>query len=104
MSDAPPICQPCSAERARWLDYRLPRTLGITHGSGAPYDVSVAGVRDRQRSRFEEWKATIAFHRDLIAHTCRQQCHAEPAPEVVPAVVVVQLPLFELAESTRAAA
>ncbi|WP_433460722.1 hypothetical protein [Micromonospora sp. CA-248212] len=99
-----PLCQPCSAQHARWLDYRLPRTLGIACGSGTPYDMSAAGVRDRQRSRFEEWRVTIKFNQDLIARTCREQQHTEPTPRVAPAVVVVQLPLFDVPEPVRAAA
>ncbi|GIE30143.1 hypothetical protein Ait01nite_031880 [Actinoplanes italicus] len=87
-----PVCQSCQAERATWLDYRLPRTAGFSFGSGAPYDASPAGIRDRQHGRFEEWRATIRFHRDLIARTCRDQGHvaAPPAPRVV------EIPLFDL--------
>ncbi|MET8278236.1 hypothetical protein [Micromonospora sp. NPDC005174] len=102
--DLRPLCEPCSAQHARWLDYRLPRTFGIAYDSGTPYDVSTAGVRDRRRSRFEEWRATIKFNQDLIARTCREQRHIEPACEAIPAIVVVQRPLFDMPEPTRAAA
>lgn len=77
----PPVCAPCSEEMGRWLDTRpstlLPR-LGFAHGSGAPYDVSAAGLRDRTRSRTEEWRATVRFQRALIADGCRAGRHAEP--------------------------
>lgn len=89
----PPLCAPCQDERSRWLDYRLPAVPGFVHGSGARYDLSPAGIRDRQRARYEEWKSTIAFHRDLIARTCREQGHTV-AP-TVPARVV-EIPLFDL--------
>lgn len=85
-----PLCAPCREARAAWLDYRLPPVLGIAYGSGAPYDVSAAGIRDRQRARFEEWRSTVRFHRDLIARTCRTAGHvAEP-----PIARVIQLDLF----------
>ncbi len=90
-----PLCPPCREARSKWLDFRLPRTLGIAHGSGAPYDVSSAGVRDRQRARFDEWRDTIRFNRDLIARTCRKAQHVAQ-PE---APAVVQLPLFDLLEA-----
>jgi hypothetical protein len=88
-----PLCPPCRDERSRWLGYRLPRTPGFAFGSGAPYDVSPAGIRDRQHARFEEWRSTVAFHRDLIARTCREQRHSH-APAVPR---VVEIPLFDLA-------
>lgn len=94
-----PLCPPCQAERQRWLDYRLPPVLAIAHGSGAPYDVSAAGLRDKRRSRFEEWRSTIRFQMDLIASQCRAARHvAEPLP-----ARVIQLDLFEAIEWKGAA-
>jgi hypothetical protein len=86
-----PLCSPCHAARVAWLDYRLPPVLGFQHGSGAPYDTSPAGIRDRQRSRFEEWRSTVKFQMDLIADACRAAGHVEG----VPAARVIQLDLFE---------
>ncbi|GAA0550044.1 hypothetical protein GCM10010172_35130 [Paractinoplanes ferrugineus] len=93
-----PLCPACQTQRSQWLDYRLPTALGFVHGSGAPYDVSPAGVRDRHRSRFQEWKDTIAFHRDLIARTCRAQGHTGVVTEPAP-LPVIQLDLLELLEA-----
>lgn len=95
-----PLCAPCSEARLAWLDYRLPRVRGFAHGSGAPYDISAAGIRDRQRSRFEEWRSTIRFHMDLIARACRAAGHvdSEPAP-----ARVIQLDLFAEIERKGAA-
>lgn len=94
-----PLCAPCKDERARWLDYRLPRTFGIAYGSGTPYDVSPAGLRGCQRGRYETWRETIKFNRDLIARTCRQHRHVDQSRPTVASVVVVQLPLFDLLEA-----
>jgi len=82
MSDPlPPLCGPCSAESARWLDTRpsvlLPRA-GFAHGSGAAYDVSPAGLRDNGRARHAEWAATVRFQRRLVAEGCRAGRHASP--------------------------
>lgn len=79
------LCPPCSAARMSWLDYRLPRVSGFQHGSGAPYDTSAAGIRDRQRSRSEQWRSTVRFHMDLIARACRTAGHVvvEPPARVV---------------------
>lgn len=95
-----PLCPPCRAASSAWLDYRLPPVLGIAHGSGAPYDVSAAGIRDRQRGRFEEWRSTIRFNRDLIARTCRAAGHVAEEP----VARVVQLDLFAAFEPVKGAA
>lgn len=94
-----PLCPPCAAERMAWLDYRLPPTLGIAHGSGAPYDVSAAGIRDRQRSRFEQWRSTVRFQMALIAEQCRSAGHVAEAP----IARVIQLDLFTALEEKGAA-
>ena len=86
----PLLCPPCSAARSAWLDYRLRPVLGIAHGSGAPYDVSAAGIRDRRRARFEEWRSTVRFNRDLIARQCRAAGHLAERPTAR----VIQLDLF----------
>lgn len=93
------LCPPCRAARSAWLDYRLPPALGIAHGSGAPYDVSAAGLRDRQRSRFAEWRTTVRFHMDLIARECRTAGHVAEAPTAR----VIQLDLFAVLEQKGAA-
>jgi hypothetical protein len=75
----PPVCGPCSAEMGRWLDTSpstlLPR-LGFAHGSGAAYDVSAAGLRDRRAARHEEWAATVRRQRALIREGCAAGRHA----------------------------
>jgi len=94
-----PLCPPCSAARAAWLDYRPPPVRGFAHGSGAPYDVSAAGLRDRRRSRFEQWRSTVRFQMDLIAAQCRAARHVAEAPPAR----VVQLDLFAALEQKGAA-
>jgi hypothetical protein len=77
----PPLCGPCLAEMGRWLDTSpstlIPR-LGFAHGSGAAYDVSAAGLRDRRTARYEEWLRTVRHGRAMIARACRAGHHAKP--------------------------
>jgi hypothetical protein len=74
-----PLCGPCLAESVRWLDTSpatlLPR-LGIAYGSGADYDVSETGMRERRSARHAEWLATVRFQRRLVAEGCRAGRHA----------------------------
>lgn len=95
----PPLCQPCREARLSWLDYRLPRVLGIAYGSGAAGDISPMGLRDRRNARFEEWRSTVPFQMDLIARTCRAARHTSAAP----IARVIQLDLFEALEQKGAA-
>lgn len=95
-----PLCIPCREARSRWLDYRLPPVPGFQHGSGAPYDTSPAGIRDRQRSRFEQWRSTVRFQMDLIASACRAAGHVAEAP----VARVIQLDLFEALDRLEGAA
>lgn len=75
------LCAPCGAEWSRWLD-TSPSTLiprpGFAHGSGAPHDVSPAGMRDKRRARHAEWSATVRFQQGLVSAGCRAGRHAEP--------------------------
>jgi hypothetical protein len=77
----PPLCGPCLAEMGRWLDTSpstlIPR-LGFAHGSGAAYDASPAGIRDRRAARYEEWRRTVQHGRAMVAVACRAGHHAEP--------------------------
>jgi hypothetical protein len=74
-----PLCGPCLAESMRWLDTSpvslLPR-LGIAYGSGADYDVSETGMRERRSARHAEWAATVRFQRRLVAEGCRAGRHS----------------------------
>jgi hypothetical protein len=75
----PPVCGPCSAEMSRWLDTSpstlIPR-LGFAHGSGAAYDVSAAGLRERRAARHGEWAATVRRQRALVVAGCRAGIHS----------------------------
>lgn len=88
-----PLCPPCRAASSAWLGYRLPPALGIAYGSGADYDMSAAGIRDRRQARFELWRDTIRWNRDLIARTCRAAGHttAEPAARVIQLDLLAEL-------------
>jgi len=68
------LCAQHAEESAAWLDYRI--TPGIRIGAGASRDDTVAGVRDRQRMRFEDWRSTITFQQDLIRRICAVRCTA----------------------------
>lgn len=96
----PTLCAPCREARAAWLDYRLPRVGGFAFGSGVPYDTSAAGTRDRRRARFEEWRETIRFNRQLIADACRKAGHVDS--EAAPARVI-QLDIFAAFEPQEGA-
>lgn len=73
------LCPPCAQESARWLDTSpstlLPR-FGFAHGSGAAYDASPAGMRDRRAARHEEWRTTVRDQRKRIAQQCAAGQHA----------------------------
>lgn len=77
-----PLCGPCSAESGRWLDTSpatlLPR-LSLAYGSGAAYDASPAGVRERRSARYADWAATVRRQREFIAAECRAGRHAPGA-------------------------
>jgi len=69
------LCIPCAHSWSRWLDYRLPPVLSITYGSGAARDATPAGIRDREESRFREWRDTIRWQQDHIRELCEQGKH-----------------------------
>lgn len=62
------MCDPCQAEWASWLDYRQP--IAVTFAAGAAYDTTLAGVRDRQRARFDDWRNTVLAQQALIEQHC----------------------------------
>lgn len=70
------LCPPCSAASQRWLDYRLPPVLSITYGSGAARDATPAGIREREESRFRQWRDTIRWQQQHIADLCAAGKHA----------------------------
>lgn len=90
-----PICKPCQDERYRWMDSKPSQmfpALGFAYGSGAPYDVTPAAIRDRHTTRYEKWRALVREQMARIAEQCRAAGHV--TPPVAP--TVVQLDLFEL--------
>lgn len=92
---APAICPACQGQRMAWLDSKPSQVLpafGIAHGSGAGYDVSLAGLQDRSRSRHQQWAALVREQMAAIGDHCRQAGHVTPPAEITPAVV--QLDLF----------
>lgn len=72
------ICDPCQEERLRWLDTKPSAVLpfGIAHGSGAGYDVTAPGIRDRSRGQHEKWRVLVREQMALIAATCRAAGHS----------------------------
>jgi hypothetical protein len=92
-----PICPPCQERRMAWLDSRPSKVLpvfGIAHGSGANYDITAEGIKDRSRSRHEQWRLLVREQMAGIADYCRRAGHT--AVPTVP--VVVQLDLLEQLE------
>lgn len=74
-----PLCAPCRAERDRWLDTTPNRLIprpGFAYGSGAAYDSTPAGAAGNRSARYQEWRETVRFQRDLIATACRNGQHA----------------------------
>jgi ribosomal protein L37AE/L43A len=79
------ICSDCQRERNRWLDTRpstLQPRLSITHGSGAPYDVSETGLRDNTRNRWEDWRSVVQRNIKIIADNCRTDKHVSREGEM----------------------
>lgn len=68
------MCDSCATESQRWLDYRLPPVLKIASSSAR--DDTPAGLADRRRSRFEEWRDTINRQQALIRKHCIEAGHA----------------------------
>lgn len=93
-----PICPPCTELRMKWLDSApsqvLP-TFGIAYGSGANYDISAAGLRDRGRSRHQQWSALVREQMAGVAASCRANNHSATAMPALPTVVQLDLPSLE---------
>lgn len=71
------LCDACHREWLSWLDYRLPHT--IPFAAQTVYDTSIAGIRDRMRCRFEEWRRTIQEAQDRIRAYCAADTEHRPA-------------------------
>lgn len=77
-------CTPCRTEQDRWYDTTpqgLYPGLSLITQASAAYDYTPRGVAERRRIRWERWRDTVRFQRDLIARTCREAGHAA-APSV----------------------
>jgi hypothetical protein len=85
------ICPPCHEAWRSWFNYRI--VPGLRINSGATRDDTLAGIKDRQRARFEEWRDTIRSNQELIEKICARRHRRQ--------FVVVQLPIDE--ELERAA-
>lgn len=68
------LCGPCREASDAWLDYKITPALKIA--SGAARDDTAAGLADRRRARYEEWKATITRQQALIRAQCEAAGHA----------------------------
>jgi hypothetical protein len=79
------LCQPCIEQQMRWLDTRPSQmypTFSFTYGSGAAYDTTPAGVRDRLRMNGERWRRLVRTQMAAIAADCRAAGHtATPVGE-----------------------
>lgn len=70
-----PVCLACTRAQAAWYDYR-PSPAGVS-GSTA-YDVSLAGIADARRARYNRWRYTVRTQQALIAAACRRGGHGRP--------------------------
>lgn len=75
------LCATCQAESDRWLESSpsevLP-LLSIAYGSGAAYDTTGAGIRQRRSARWQQWRDLVVFQRNLIREGCASGHHAQP--------------------------
>lgn len=80
-------CDQCRAEQDRWRYETSPLTHSrrsrFKIASGAVYDDSAAGARDRMRIAFEEWRDLVNSQCALIAKTCHHPVIV-PLPEPEP--------------------
>lgn len=96
-----PLCPPCIDERNRWLDTK---PQDISGGFGfilqaqvdTSYNRTPRGRNEPRRMRYERWRETVRFQRDLIANTCRARGHASLAAAAPPRIV--QLDLLDFAK------
>lgn len=75
----PSICRPCAELMGRWLDVKasdLRPGASFAHGSGAPYDVSASGLRDRLAGNGEVVRRLVRAQRAAVAASCRAGVHA----------------------------
>lgn len=75
----PSICRPCADLMGSWLDVKasdLRPGASFAHGSGAPYDASVAGLRDRLVGNGEALRRLVRTQRAAVAACCRAGVHA----------------------------
>jgi hypothetical protein len=73
-------CESCRTLVNRWMD-TTPSALipqhGFTFGSGAAHDASGAGLMERRRYRYQQWRETVRFQVGLIRDACRVEGHGE---------------------------
>lgn len=62
------ICQSCHEKWRSWFGYRI--VPGLRINTYATRDGTLAGLKDRQRARFEEWRDTIRCNQELIEKIC----------------------------------
>lgn len=74
MNKRTPLCDSHRAEWMTWLDYPMSSSPGVVT-SGAAYDDTAAGSRDRRRIRFEHWRRMIREQQARVVEACANECH-----------------------------
>lgn len=74
-------CEPCTDLINRWMDTQpstlIPRpAVALTGGTG--YDSTPAGVADKRRSHYEQWRRTVRDGIAAVRAACAAGRHAEP--------------------------
>jgi hypothetical protein len=81
-------CRTCCDEINRWSDTKPISSFSFAYGSGAAYDVSLPGIRDARRARYETWRRLVNRQIAMVRAACLAECHEE----------VQDSPAVELAE------
>lgn len=83
------MCDDCWATYQAWSGYRLPRRLRISNDSMR--DMSPAGVVERSRLRFEEWRDLVNQQQRLIRERCLRERHVVTVPSEAGEQFVLEL-------------
>lgn len=76
-----PLCPKHAAERTAWLDYPLRLSSIQIAQIGEPNE---RRLRDNQKGRFQDWRDTVRFQRDLVTKACREgRGCSDEIPEVL---------------------
>lgn len=102
-----PLCAPCRAARAAWLDSKpsavIPSLYAGPPAGGAGLTADGKKLRAWTSTpadtwRYRAWRDVVRFHMDLIARACRSAGHVVETPPAR----VIQLDIFAVLEKGAA--